>query len=89
MPRHYFGRFRKLKAGIKNEETGIEGIEPIVRGSHGLKQENWKRVEKKDMAHRGRDVNGPIWSELLIGRGIAAAAAGEKPRKTSWSQRHS
>lgn len=43
------------------------------------------------MAHRGRDVNEPIWSELLIGRGIAAAAAaaGEKPRKTSWSQLHS
>lgn len=41
------GGFRKLKAGIKNEETGAEGIEPIVKGSHKLKQEDWERVEKR------------------------------------------
>lgn len=33
------------------------------------------------MAHRGMDINGLIWSELFIGRGIAAAVAEEKPRK--------
>lgn len=73
--------FRKLKAGIKNEETGAEGIEPIVKGSHKIEAGRLEKSGEKKMAHRGMDINGLIWSELFIGRGVAAAVAEEKPRK--------